>query len=99
MNSRSLTKEETQEKFLNVIRHNVDYWLNESRIQNTKDKLEGLAFSILSILDGCGGSLPAFKVIPMPHPDDKEFLISQGENYFPDDIDIATNLHELFLRH
>jgi hypothetical protein len=58
-------------------------------------RFEGLAFSLLVILDG-GTDLPGFKLSPDPHPSDKEFNQKRGENWFPKDCDIAGELHELF---
>ena len=66
-----------------------------------KDRLEGLAFSMLVILDGGAMDLPGFIVAPDPHPSDKEYHISEGSNYFPEnhklDVkgDIAGCLHEM----
>lgn len=89
------TKEEIREHFLNHIHNLVDYWLKESRIPDTKKKLEGLAFSILTAIDGCAVGLPAFLLIPSPHPDDKKYHKARGEKWYPDDVDIAGCLHEL----
>ncbi len=43
--------------------------------------------------------MPGFKVIPDPHPSDRESQASRGENWFPNDCDIAGYLHELFYPH
>jgi hypothetical protein len=45
--------------------------------------LEGLAFSILSTLDGESLELPAFSVVPLPHPEDKAFHEKEGSPWFP----------------
>lgn len=47
-------------------------------------------------------ALPGFIVAPFPHEEDKDYMISQGEDYFPSNDaekingDIAGGLHELF---
>jgi hypothetical protein len=52
-------------------------------------------------LDGGAMALPGFIVAPNPHPSDKEYHISEGSDYYPEnhelDIkgDIAGGLHEL----
>lgn len=91
--TRALTEEEVRNLFLEHIKNMIEYWLAENRTE--KRKLEGLAFSILVAIDG-ETDLPAFKLIPDPHPEDKQDHIDNGENWFPDDIDIAGCLHELF---
>lgn len=59
---------------------------------------EGVAFSILNILDGTTMSLPAFNLTLSPHPDDKEFLQGEGENWYEDGTVINDDvmLHEMF---
>lgn len=81
--SRPYTQEEIMRQFLDYFSAMVDFWA-DVKGKNDKEKLSGLAFSILSMLDGCAGDLPAFEVIPTPHPEDKEYLKSQGENWYPD---------------
>lgn len=93
--SKAYSHEECQKMFLDHVRNMVSYWLDEKRTPETKEKLNGLAFSILVLLDG-GTSLPGFKVVPTPHPDDKQFQIDEGDDYWPDDVDIAGGLHEMF---
>lgn len=100
---REKTKEEVQEEFLNHIRNMVDYW-DELPQKSSKERLEGLAFSILAMLDGSAIELPAFIVAPLPCEEDKEFCIEEGRNYFPQNhkiedkinCDIAGSLHDLW---
>ncbi len=96
---REYTKEEVREIFLNHVRMMVDYWDNQPN-QSCKSRLDGLAFSILTDIDGFSGGCPAFILAPCPHPDDKEYNIDNGENYFPRtdekliNCDIAGELHD-----
>lgn len=100
---------EIQENFLDRLAEMVRYWhdLPEERFaEATVDpayyRMSGLVFSILATLDGAAMALPGFIVAPSPHPDDKQFHIDNGENYFPDNSeaephirgDIAGGLHE-----
>lgn len=100
--SREKTMEEVREEVLNHVRGMVDYW-NGIEKDTTKEKLEGLAFSILTMLDGCG-TLPSFIVAPLPNEDDKEYNIENEEDYYPKNhnsdvkCDIAGSLHELFYK-
>ena len=96
---RVLTEEEARKKFLEAAKNIIAYWAghNDSNVpanSTTKERLEGCVFSLLVMLDGGNMSMPGFKVIPTPHPNDKAFHKSRGENWWPDDVDIAGSLHE-----
>ena len=92
---RAFTTEEVRAKFIDRVAQMTRYWENESRAPTTREKLEGLAHSMLVMLDGGSVGLPSFIVQPDPHPSDFGFLSSQGENYFPDrDCNISGPLHE-----
>ena len=80
-----LTEEEVRTRLLKHIWGSIRYWENESSKPSAREKLEGLAFSILSSLDGSSPSLPKFIVAPDPHPEDKKFSASNGINWWIDD--------------
>lgn len=94
---RAYTAEEATEMFLDRIRGLVDYWDGVDK-QTTKEKLSGLAFSILTLLDGDTMTLPACYVTLQPHPDDQEFLKGQGDNWFEPATELTWPLHEQFYR-
>lgn len=97
--SRAKTKQEVVEEFLNHVKGMVNYWENEERRPTSRDKLEGLAFSFLVMLDGGSVGMPAFDLIPSPHPSDKEYHQEQGENWYePEVINDNVQLHELYSR-
>lgn len=103
MKSRELTTQEVQEKFLRTVWGQIAYWNNENRAETSLDKLEGLAHSMLSLIDGSVGFMPSFILAPMPHKDDKPYRSENGENYFPENetksvkSDIGGNLaYQLF---
>jgi len=99
--SREKTTNEIREEFLSHIRHLIGYWSKIPQ-DNVKERLEGLAFSILVALDG-GSSLPRFIVAPIQYEEDKEYHIENGEDYYPENHeieeqikgDISGCLHEL----
>ncbi len=104
---REFTSEEVRDLLLKHIVGLCHYWAHETRVTSIEDRLQGLAFSILSALDGSSAELPTFEVVCTPHPTDKEFHLGQGENWFPRpmasddgklDIDAASlgNLHEFW---
>lgn len=97
---REYTTDEVRKQFLELVWTYIGYW---GRLpgKTPRERLEGLAFSMLVILDG-GSALPGFIVVPCPHPDDKEFHKDEDENWFPENYEspvncnIAGSLHELF---
>jgi len=101
---REYTEDEIREKFLKHVWHLIEYWHKEVPNKPEKEKMEGLAFSILAALDGSAMALPPFIVAPMPHKEDKEFYINNDMNYYPYNDrskingDIAGSLHELFFK-
>jgi len=98
---REYTEEEVREQFLDHVRMLIDYW-DKVNTETTKDKLEGLAFSICSTIDGCAMDLPGFILAPLPHESDKQYHIDNDENYYPENkeanCDIAGSLHELLFK-
>lgn len=101
MSSQAYTIKEARKNFLTQCRSIIDYWENESRAITSKEKLEGLMFSILSMLDGCNANMPGFLLIPYS---DEEYAKSKGEKYYPmtelpeDAFDIGGTLHEEWSR-
>jgi hypothetical protein len=104
--AKQLTQKEIQEIFLGHISTMVDYWAEESRTPDTLEKLEGLAFSFLTMLDGSCMDIPAFLVVPAPHPTDKEYCQEMEQDWWPQppegleekavDVHGPNMLHELW---
>jgi len=99
---KELTEDAVRAKLLQYVWGLVEYWEKESRATKTREKLSGLAFSILSTLDGSAMELPAFIVAPSPHKDDRGYHWDHGENWFPENndvnvaCDLGGSLHEFF---
>ena len=98
---REYTPEEVRTKFIKHIKGLIKYW-DSLPDKSCKEKMEGLAFSILSTIDGSSIDLPGFILAPYPAKEDKDYHKKNGENYFaynnPNKIkcDIAGSLHENF---
>ena len=96
---RQWTNDEVRDKFLKHVAMLTKYWDTQVGNKTSKEKLEGLAFSILSTIDGCNYGLCGFQMIPHVHPDDKEYNKENGDNWYPPPTDnkhdIAGGLHEL----
>jgi hypothetical protein len=97
--SREYTRKEVKDQFLQHVRRLINYWETVDKEMSSIKKLEGLAFSILATIDGCGVGLPGFILSPNPHEDDKQYCIDEGENYYSEakdeTSDIGGGLHEL----
>lgn len=97
--SRKYSKKEVIQNFVLYVKNCVNYWQKENKAPKVKDKLEGLAFSILVGIDGEAGDLPKFILAPDPHTDDKSYCEKEGRNYYPDNnhskvkCDISGELH------
>lgn len=102
---REKTVDEVRHEFLTHLWDLIDYWAGTSSLSNVstemeaRDRLAGFAFSVLTTLDGESAALPAFIVAPYPHPEDREFCLEQGDNWYPEAPDVSSNiagsLHEL----
>lgn len=93
---RELTEDEVREQFLRLVWKCVSDWEKVPN-KNMRERLSGLAFSLLVILDGDSVAIPGFTVCPDPHKDDKSYRSEKGKNWFPEEnCNIAGELHELF---
>lgn len=100
MKSRAYTAEEVRAQFIKQAKGLAEYWAKEPK-QTAKERCEGVAFSILVLIDGEHGQFPAIDLRLAPHPDDKQYCIDQGENWYEPDMsinDCTECLHELFVR-
>jgi hypothetical protein len=103
---RELTEEEVRDRLLAHVRGMVHYWemIKLGPKEGLHERLEGLAFSMLVMLDGGSVDLPKFIVAPDPHPSDREYLASEGEDWYPENhsvvdtvkADLGGSLHEHF---
>ena len=74
------------------------YWANEERA-TVREKCDGVAFSILNIFDGTSGGMPAFDLLVSPHPDDKQYHINEGSNYYEPGMMINDcHLHDMYYK-
>lgn len=93
--SREYTAEEGCALFLDQLATIAHFWAKESRATSAVDKCNGVVFSILALLDGCTGEFPACSILLEPHPEDKEFYQENGENWWPEKLDITPrSFHE-----
>jgi hypothetical protein len=101
---RQMTTEEASERFLEVVWAQVQFWKRQlgPADAETMAALEGVAFSILVLLDGYIGMNPAFRVTPLVDRDWATDAEKHGLPCWPispdhdDQVDIAGSLHDRF---
>lgn len=95
--SKAITSEELQQRLLYHFRSLAKYWAKQHP-DSAEDACNGMAFSVLTFLDGCTGDMPSVELIARPHPDDKQYHIDNGEDWIEDGTVINTGgyLHELY---
>lgn len=98
--SRPKTSDEVRDEFMNACRDSVDYWASSGipSHYSIHDRLSGLLHSLLVIVDGSSGSFDcSLDLVCRPHPDDKEYSISEDEDWVEDGTVLNDEhmLHEL----
>ncbi len=100
---RAYTEDEVRDMIIEGARQAARYWAAlpdvdaiDGRARTIQDRCDGVAFSILTMLDGCGVTLPALTLKLDPHESDKAFLAEEGENWFEPGMEISTSLHEFY---
>lgn len=96
---KALTKKEARDRFLEQARFISQHWANMANVTE-KERCEGVIISMFSIFDGTSSGFPAFDLVIRPHPEDTEYHIKQGEDYYVDGQVINDNvhLHSLFYK-
>lgn len=98
------TKEEVRKLFLRYCANILEYWHKCDRAPSTREKMEGLLFSVLAAIDGSAMDLPGFMLVPFPDVADKDYCIKEGQNWFPYTdqkkvkCDIAGSLHDQYAK-
>ena len=90
--SRAYTKAEVREEILRYIKELEKYW-GGLPDKTVAERLSGLSFSILTMIDGATMDLPAMDLVLRPHPDDREFNINEGNNYYEDGMVVSDDVH------
>jgi hypothetical protein len=100
---RVYTVDEVREKFLTHVAALIQYWVEVERGGSLRERVEGMAHSILAALDGNAMALPGFVVAPAPHPSDRAYCVKEGEHFYSEapavECDISGELHSLMYRY
>lgn len=94
--ARELTEEESRKAFLNHIKDFVEYW--NRRAGGKKEALEGLASSVLGLIDSGSMELPAFLLMPASSDEERLIQLGRGNNWFPENCDIAGSLKDDYMK-
>jgi hypothetical protein len=79
--TKAYTKEEMRQRFLNQCKSIARFW-SKVEDKTPREMCDGVVFSMLNIIDGMSGGFPAaINLVMQPHPDDKDFCISEGEDW------------------
>lgn len=93
---RAYTPEELRGKMLDHVRLMVQYWADLPGL-DTVARCDGVAFSILTMLDG-SADLPVFDLVARSSDEDKQYYVEKGENWIEDGTTINEDcmLHESY---
>lgn len=95
------TREEMQQRFLAVVKATATYWATVNRHDGPKtveERIHGAIFSVFALLDGEAAAFPGCEVVPRSVPGDREWYVKRGEKWYQHGVDIAGNLHELWVK-
>lgn len=95
MTARAYTPEEVREQFIQKVYVLMNYWSTIPG-QTKESACDGLAFSLLAMLDGSNIDFPAVDMSPAPHPDDKAYLKANGDNWYEKKVFNNCQLHDLY---
>jgi hypothetical protein len=97
---REYTLAEVRRQFLDTVKALARYWGDEKQVigHSPLERCEGLAFSILVLLDGMSAGMPGFALVPSFHPGDPKHLKESGENWYPTQ-DVTCDIREDVMMH
>ena len=94
--SRAKTAEEVRAEFIAILKTYAAYWASLPD-KSPYERCDGMAFSMLALLDGSAMGFPAVDISLSPHPDDKAYCQTNGKNWHEHGMVINDcQLHELF---
>ncbi len=95
---RAWTPDELRDSLLEHVRQIAHYWATNAQSGNLADRCDGVAFSILAMMDGCTIGIPPVDLVFRPHEEDKQYHIDNGENWIEDGTTISDALHEHYYK-
>lgn len=92
---RAMTQAEMRHIFVETLRRDARYWATVQG-RSVEDKLLGLGFSFLVMLDGATDGLPAFEIVPVPHESNEAYHRENGTNWWPAPFGATRKIVESF---
>lgn len=88
--------DEVRDELIRTMRHRIRHSLTYSDPNDKAAQTDAALHAVLCIFDGVTG-LPAFDLVVKPHPDDKEYNETLGQDWYPSGVVINGNqyLHDL----
>lgn len=95
--SKPISKEQLRENLLKQVRMYAHTWASYPD-KTPQERCDGVAFSILALLDGSDIELPTFDLVARPHPDDKAYQQKRREDWVVDGqvINDDVHLHDMY---
>lgn len=98
---RQLTEEEIRAEFLGKVADMSVYWARQGG--TPQEVADRVAYGMLRLLCGDSGDIPRFALVADPHPEDKAYRQSEGDDWYPEmgelpegAVDITSNLYYEF---
>lgn len=95
---RAYTSEEIRDVVLEEVRQIARHWADPKLDRDLLGRCNGVAFSILALLDGCSIGIPAIDLVIQPHEGDKDHNIRNGDNWFEPGTVIDDGLHDHYYK-
>jgi hypothetical protein len=95
--SKPISKEQLREQFLNSVRMYAREWASYKN-KTPQQRCDGLAFTLMALLDGTDVDLPAFDLVARPHPDNEAYHKAHGQDWVVDGqvINDDVHLHDMY---
>ncbi len=98
---RAITAEEERKAFLAAVRNLAKYWATNERGGTVAERCDGVAFSILGLIDGINCGSPGFTLAISVHEDDEASCKENGENWHKNGLvinDTDDYLHDAYYK-
>lgn len=95
---RPWTSDETADQIVSHCARMAEYWATTPNGGTLEERCHGVAFSLLSGLDGSSMNIPPFDLVPSADESDRDYHIENGENYYIPENVVSTALHERYHR-
>lgn len=93
---RAYTSDELRDRLLDHVRTITEFWADPKLDRDIQERCNGVAFSILAMLDGSSEGIPCVDLVFQPTDAAKDYDIKQGQNWIEPGTVVADTLHDHF---